>query len=285
MLTLLHDSSVARLVQIALQEDVGTGDLTTELTISGSARARAVLLCKCDGVVCGLPVAEHVLRTLHDDIEFTARCAEGTRVSKGTVIAEVLGNAHAILSGERTALNFIQRMSGVATMAHAFASAIAHTNTKILDTRKTIPGWRLLDKYAAQCGGAVNHRMGLFDMIMIKDNHIAAAGGITGALDAVRSEYEEDRVRIEVECDTLHDVVEALSHGGFHRIMFDNFSPEHLRKGVELVAGTKETEASGGITLQTVQQIAETGVDYISTGAITHSAPALDISMEIMIGA
>jgi nicotinate-nucleotide pyrophosphorylase (carboxylating) len=285
MLTLLHDSTIARLVQIALQEDVGNGDLTTELTIPPDAKARAVLLCKSDGVVCGLPVAEHVFRTLHDDMEFTARHAEGTVVSRGTVIADVIGNAQAVLSGERTALNFIQRMCGVATMAHAFASAIAHTHARILDTRKTVPGWRLLDKYAAQCGGAVNHRMGLFDMIMIKDNHIAAAGGIVKALDAVRSEYEEDKVRIEIECDTLKDVVEALSHGGFHRIMFDNFPVDHLRKGVELVAGTKETEASGGITLQTVKDIAETGVDFISTGAITHSAPALDISMDIMIGA
>ncbi len=284
MLTLLHDSSVSRLIQIALNEDIGMGDITTEATISESARAKATFLCKANGVVCGLPIAESVFRTIHPEISWQPSVEEGAVVERGTVIAQVEGSAHALLSGERTALNFMQRMSGVATMAHRFASAVAHTSCKILDTRKTIPAWRRLDKYAAQCGGAVNHRMGLYDMVMIKDNHIAAARGIERALAAVRPLFEEGRVRIEIECDTLRDVAEALRCGGFHRIMFDNFSLEDSRRGVDAVNGQYETEASGGITLDTVAAVAETGVDFISTGAITHSAVALDISMEIMIG-
>jgi nicotinate-nucleotide pyrophosphorylase (carboxylating) len=178
----------------------------------------------------------------------------------------------------------MQRMSGVATMSRRFVKVVEGTNTKVLDTRKTIPAWRRLDKYASHIGGAVNHRMGLHDMIMIKDNHVAAAGGITKALEAVRPAYDEGRVQIEIECDSLKDVKAALACGGFHRIMFDNFSLEDMRRGVDLVQGKYVIEASGGITLDTVRAIAETGVHFISTGAITHSAIALDISMEIVVG-
>lgn len=283
MLTLLHDASVTRLIQIALQEDIASGDITSETTIPETARARASFLCKADGVICGLPIGELVFRTLSDDVAWTAVAEEGSAVTKGTVVARVEGSAHALLAGERTALNFMQRMSGVATMANAFAAAVQGTNAKILDTRKTIPGWRRLDKYASRVGGAVNHRMGLYDMIMIKDNHIAAAGSITKAIGACANVFAEGKIKIEVETTSLKDIEEVLACGGVHRIMFDNFTPELMHKAVQLVNGAYETEASGGITLDTVRAFAETGVDYISTGAITHSAKALDISMDIAL--
>ncbi len=281
--SLLNDNSITRLIQIALNEDIGLGDLTTELTISPSQLATANFLCKAEGIISGLHIAEQVFHILGEDVHWQSACADGTAVHKGFVAAQVQGPAHLLLSGERTALNFLQRMSGVATKAHSFAQAVAHTSTRILDTRKTIPGWRRLDKYASQCGGAVNHRMGLFDMIMIKDNHVAAAGGIAEALQAVRSTFEEGLIKIELECDSLEQLELALSIGGFHRVMFDNFSLDDTRRGVEMVNKRFETEASGGITLDTVAAIAECGVDYISTGAITHSAVALDISMDIQL--
>lgn len=283
MLRLLNDPTITRLIQIALQEDIASGDITSEATIPDTAKARASFLCKGDGVVCGLPIGELVFRTLSDDVAWHNLVEEGARVNKGSLIARIEGPAHALLAGERTALNFMQRMSGVATMARVYADAVQGTKAKILDTRKTIPGWRRLDKYAAQVGGAVNHRMGLYDMVMIKDNHIIAAGGIKKAIAACRSIFEEGKVKIEVETASLKDVEEVLSVGNVHRIMFDNFTVEQLRQGVALVNGRYETEASGGITLETLRAVAETGVDYISTGAITHSARALDISMDIAL--
>jgi nicotinate-nucleotide pyrophosphorylase (carboxylating) len=283
MLTLLHHSSVIRLIQIALTEDIGDGDITSSVTIPEGTRARASFLCKQKGVICGLTIAELVFRDLSEDVNFTPLVNDGDEVEKGTVIAKIEGSAHALLAGERTALNFMQRMSGVATMARRFANVISGTKTKILDTRKTIPGWRLLDKYASQCGGAVNHRIGLYDMMMIKDNHISAAGGIVRALEMSKEVFDEGRIKIEIETASLDDVQTALRTGGFHRIMFDNFTPEDVKKAVELVGGSYETEASGGITLDTALEYAKAGVDYLSTGAITHSATALDISMDIAL--
>lgn len=280
---LLLDSSITRLIQIALNEDIGSGDITTETTIPDSTRARASFLCKADGIFCGLPILELVFRTLSDDVVIIPQVEEGASVTKGTVIAKLEGPAHALLLGERTALNFIQRMSGVATLAHKFVEAIKGTNATILDTRKTIPGWRLLDKYASQVGGAHNHRIGLFDMIMIKDNHIAASGGITQAIQRCNEIFTEGKTKIEVETSNLAQVQEVLNCGGVHRIMFDNFSVEDMKAAVQLVDGKYETEASGGINLQTVRSYAETGVQYISTGAITHSATALDISLDIAL--
>lgn len=283
MLTLLHHSSVIRLIQIALTEDIGDGDITSSVTIPDGTRARASFLCKQNGVICGLTIAELVFRDLSEDVTFTPLVNDGDEVEKGTVIAKIEGSAHALLAGERTALNFMQRMSGVATMARKFATTIQDTKTKILDTRKTIPGWRLLDKYASQCGGAVNHRIGLYDMMMIKDNHISAAGGIVRALEMSKEVFDEGRIKIEIETASLDDVQTALRAGGFHRIMFDNFTPDDVKKAVELVGGKYETEASGGITLDTALEYAKAGVDYLSTGAITHSATALDISMDIAL--
>ncbi len=280
---LVNDRSVVRLVQIALNEDLGTGDITTELTIDESVQASAVFVAKAPGIVSGLDVAEIVLRSVGENIEWKPEMQDGDSCSKGSILATMHGSAHYLLSAERTALNFLQRMCGVATKARAFVDAVKHTKTQILDTRKTIPGWRVLDKYAAHCGGVVNNRMGLFDMVLIKDNHIAAAGSLRAALEAVRELYEENRMTIEIECDTLDQVREALSIGGFHRIMFDNFSLDAIREGVALVGDRFKTEASGGITVENVSSFAECGVDYISTGAVTHSAIALDISMDIQL--
>uniref|UniRef100_H5SG27 Probable nicotinate-nucleotide pyrophosphorylase [carboxylating] n=1 Tax=uncultured Bacteroidota bacterium TaxID=152509 RepID=H5SG27_9BACT len=280
---LLHDASVLRLVHIALAEDIRRGDVTTEAIIDPSWQARATMVAKADGVLCGLPIAELVFRTVDPDTVWDALVEDGSTVPSGTPIAHVYGKASALLAAERTALNFLQRMSGVATLARRYVEAVQGTGARILDTRKTIPAWRLLDKYACRIGGAINHRFGLDDMVLIKDNHIAAAGSIAAALNAVRSIWEAGRIPIEIEVQSLDQLDDALACGGFHRIMFDNFSLEELRRGVALVNRRYETEASGGVRLETVRAIAETGVDFISVGALTHSAPALDISMDIAL--
>jgi nicotinate-nucleotide pyrophosphorylase (carboxylating) len=283
MLYGLHDASVIRLIQIALHEDIGSGDITTESIFHEDSLACATVLAKQSGVICGLRIAELVFQDLSSDVNWYATVEEGAEVPAGTIIARVEGSSRALLSGERTALNFLQRMSGVATNARRFVHAVEGTGAIILDTRKTIPGWRILDKYAAKIGGAENHRIGLFDMVMIKDNHIAAADGIKAAIKKCREEINTDRIRIEVETQTFQDVWEAVECGGIHRIMFDNFTPDRMKKAVEFVANRYETEASGGITLHNVREYAQTGVDYISIGAITHSAAALDISMDIVV--
>ncbi|MCS6966071.1 MAG: carboxylating nicotinate-nucleotide diphosphorylase [Candidatus Kapabacteria bacterium] len=282
---LLNDSSVVRLVQIALSEDIGQGDVTTESLFAGRTPplGRGRVMAKESGVVCGLPVAALVFREVHPEALLQPLASEGVWVEKGTVIAEVVGPASALLTAERTALNFLQRMSGVATLTRRFAQAVQGTGTAITDTRKTIPGWRRLDKYATAIGGAQNHRMGLYDMVLIKDNHIAAAGGIRRAVELCRRELGELDVLIEVEARSLVEVREVLQCEGVHRIMFDNFNPDDVRRAVELVAGKLETEASGNIGLENVRRYAETGVQFISVGAITHSAPALDISLELVV--
>ncbi|MGA0832923.1 MAG: carboxylating nicotinate-nucleotide diphosphorylase [Candidatus Kapaibacteriota bacterium] len=280
----LTDAAVLRLIQFALHEDLGSGDVTTEMTVLRETSASARFLMKQDGVVCGMPLLSLVFRQFSADVEIVELVRDGDRVPAGTVLATLEGPAHALLGGERTALNFLQRMSGVATKTAQYVERIAGTRAQILDTRKTIPGWRVLDKYAAQIGGAVNHRMGLFDMVMIKDNHITAAGGITAAIQAcVQEMMHRAPLAIEVEAQTLDDVAEILRSTHVKRVMFDNFTPEMVAQGVEMVQGVIETEASGGITFDTIRAYAETGVDYISTGAITHSATAIDISMKLVV--
>lgn len=283
-MTFPTDASVLRLIQFAIIEDVGNGDITTEMTIPDEAIASARFLMKQDGVVCGMPILPLVFREFSPDVQIDARVADGERIDAGTVLATVEGPAHALLAGERTALNFIQRMSGVAWKTRQYVDRIQGTGARILDTRKTIPGWRVLDKYAAQTGGAVNHRMGLFDMVMIKDNHITAAGGIREAITQCVEEMKgRAPVKIEVEAQTLDDVRVILDTGNVDRVMFDNFTPERVAEGVQLVGGSIETEASGGITYDSIRTYAETGVDFISTGAITHSATAMDISMKLVV--
>lgn len=278
------DSSLIRLIQFAIHEDLGTGDITSDMCIPRESTAAARFLMKQEGVVCGMPLLSLVFRQFSSDVNIETRVNDGDVVPAGTVLATVDGPAHALLAGERTALNFLQRMSGVATLTRRYVQQIEGTTARILDTRKTIPGWRLLDKYSTRVGGAYNHRIGLFDMVMIKDNHITACGGIRQAVETVTAELQDrPTMKIEVEARSLDDVVEILRCSGVHRIMFDNFSPEMVAEGVRIVEGRLETEASGGISYQTIRLYAEAGVDYISVGAITHSATALDISMKLFV--
>lgn len=283
MLNTLNDASTLRLVQIALAEDLGSGDVTAESIFADRDYAAAEIIAKTGGVVCGLPIAALVFREISHEIDFYPLAGEGVAVTTGASLARVTGPAAGILAGERTALNFLQRMSGVASLTRRYADAVAGTGATILDTRKTIPAWRLLDKYAVKTGGGANHRFGLYDMAMIKDNHIAAAGGIAQALGKCREALEGTGIEIEIEADSLDDVREALRTGGFRRIMFDNFTPEETAEAVRLVGRHYETESSGGITIGNIRQYAEAGVNFISVGALTHSAAALDISMDVRL--
>lgn len=276
-MSMLNEKFVADVVARALAEDVGAGDVTTLATVPPAARAVATITQKAPGVVFGLDVAEAAFaQTGGDAIAFERLAPEGAWHEPGTVVARVTGPAAAILTAERTALNFLQRLSGVATATARYVRAIDGTGARILDTRKTTPGLRPLEKAAVVAGGGVSHRFGLFDMVLIKENHITAAGGITAAVAAARARYPD--VAIEVEAETAGDVREALAAGA-PWILLDNMSPEQMRAIVDEVAGVAELEASGGIDLDTVRAAAETGVDFISVGALTHSASALDLSL------
>jgi len=281
----LNDSRVGRLIELALMEDIGMGDITSEATIAEEQLVRSTFLCKQDGVVAGLEVAALVFQYCDHGITFTPGIADGTAVPAGTSIGEVDGNTRGILRGERTALNFLQRMSGIATETRRYVEAVQGTRARITDTRKTVPGLRVLDKWAVRLGGGVNHRFGLDDMVLIKDNHVAAAGGVREALHRCRGYLLKNEIalRIEVETKSLEEVREALDTGGVDRIMLDNFPPALMRQAVELIRGRVEVEASGGITLQNVRDVAATGVDLISVGALTHSVRALDISLEFPV--
>ena len=279
----LQDSQILRLVEIALREDVGMGDLTSEATLVPHALGTAEILCKEGGVIAGLEVAALVFRQAGELIDLDPLVADGDLVAASTPVAMVRGEVGTILTAERTALNFLQRMSGIATMTRQYVEAVAGTRARITDTRKTAPGLRALDKLAVRLGGGVNHRFGLDDMVLVKDNHIAAAGGIRPAVERV-VRYLTDRglrVPVEVETKTLEEVREALSCQGVTRIMLDNFALPAMREAVELINRRVEVEASGGITLGTVRAVAETGVDVISVGALTHSVRALDLSLEL----
>lgn len=283
---MLNDLSILRLVQIALHEDIGEGDVTSEALLQPEEYGEAVMLAKAEGVVAGTSLAALAFREIDGDVTCDWMVEDGATVAPKTVIGHIRGPVRSIIIGERTALNFMQRMSGVATLTRRFVDAVAGTGATILDTRKTIPGWRLLDKYAVTAGGGKNHRMGLYDMVMIKDNHIEAYGSITGAVEAASAWLMErnlqGRIPIEVETRNLDEVREALQISAIARIMFDNFTLDMMREGVALVAGGKETEASGDVTLENVRQVAETGVQFISSGSLTHSAKALNISLEIL---
>lgn len=267
------------LIELALQEDVGEGDITTDNIIPAGTRRKAKMVAKADGVVAGLPVAEMVFKRLDPDMTWKVRTPEGSPIKKGDIMVEFEGSYRALLTGERTALNFLQRLSGIATMSAQYADAVKDFKTVILDTRKTLPGFRMLDKYAVKTGGASNHRIGLFDMAMIKDNHIEVAGGITEAVKAVRSNIKEG-ILIEVETATIAQVQEAIDAGA-DIIMLDNMDNETMRKSVELIAGRAKVEASGNMTLERLKEVAATGVDFISIGALTHSVSALDISQRL----
>jgi len=273
-------AEIERLIDAALAEDIGPGDVTTLATVAPEAQAFAEMLAKAPGRIVGLPIAAAVFARLDPQVEFQALVAEGMSIDRlPREIANIRGPARSILTGERVALNIVQRLSGVATMAARCAKVVEGTRARILDTRKTTPGMRALEKYAVRMGGGHNHRTGLYDGILIKDNHIRAAGGITAAIRAARR-YAQPLVRVEVEVSTRIELEEALEAGA-DMILLDNMRTSMLRTAVELAAGRALLEASGGITLQNLHEVAETGVDFISLGAITHSAPALDISLDL----
>ena len=268
----------APIVERALAEDLADiGDISV-VVIPETASSRAVVIARDAGVIAGLPVAAYVFSQVDPTVEFTS-IEDGTSVAAGTEIGWVAGSSRSILTAERTALNLLGRMSGVATATAHLVDAIAGTDTRITDTRKTMPGLRVLDKYAVTAGGGVNHRMGLYDEVMIKDNHIVAAGDLKAAVAAARDAVGDVKVTVEVE--RLHQLAEALDTDA-DRVLLDNMDPATLRQAVEMVDGRMETEASGGITLETVREIAGTGVDFISVGWITHSAPQLDIALDFV---
>jgi nicotinate-nucleotide pyrophosphorylase (carboxylating) len=267
----MHD-----VIATALAEDVGSGDVTTEATVPAEARARATITQKAPGVVYGLAVAEEVFRRLDPGVRTERLAEEGVWHEPPTPVLRVEGSARALLTGERTALNFLQRLSGVATAAARAARAVAGTGATVLDTRKTTPGLRALEKQAVAAGGAANHRAGLYDMVLIKENHIAAAGGIAAAVGAARE--RAPGLPLEVEVRDLAEADEALAAGA-ERLLLDNMTPDELRTAVRHVGGRAALEASGGITLDNLKQVADAGVEWISLGALTHSAPALDLSL------
>ncbi|HKP89617.1 MAG TPA: carboxylating nicotinate-nucleotide diphosphorylase [Thermoleophilaceae bacterium] len=262
----------------ALAEDVGAGDVTTESLVPAGARARARIVQKSPGVLAGLRVAEAVFRRVDPELRWHAHAPEG-EWRDGGLVAEVAGSAGAILRGERVALNFLGRLSGIATLTARYVRAVEGTGARILDTRKTTPGLRALEKRAVTVGGGANHRFGLFDAVLIKENHVAAAGGIRAAVEGALAGAPPGMM-VEVECRTLDEVDEAVAAGA-PRLLLDNMGTEEMSEAVRRVAGRAELEASGGVSLDTVRAIAETGVDYISVGALTHSAPALDLSLQL----
>jgi len=270
---------VLEIVARALAEDVGAGDFTTDWVVSPDQTLRGELVAKQPGVIAGLEVAELTFIAVDTRLQFTHMASDGDRVSRKQIVASVQGPARSILTAERTALNFLQRMSGIATAARRFADAVSGTRAVILDTRKTAPGLRLLDKWAVRMGDGQNHRMGLYDMILIKDNHIAAAGSITAAVDAVRARNDLG-LPVEVEVKSLKELQEALASDP-EIIMLDNMSLDDMREAVRIADGRVKLEASGGVDLTNIAKIAATGVDYISVGALTHSPQALDISLEL----
>ncbi len=281
---LQHDSRISRLIELAILEDVGMGDITSEAVIPTDRMGRGKILCKETGVIAGLEIAEMVFRHCDQSIRMSRTVSDGYAVDRGAIVARLEGSVRGILLGERTALNFLQRMSGIATLTHKYVQAIEGTAARIIDTRKTAPGLRVLDKLAVRLGGGANHRFGLDDMILIKDNHIVAAGGIKAAVELCKTRLAADDLKraIEVETKNLAEVREALECGGMQRIMVDNFPLEDTRKAVEMIARRYEVEASGGITLENVRGVAQTGVDFISIGALTHSVKGLDLSLELI---
>lgn len=265
-------------IRHALAEDIGTGDVTTESIVPAEAKTSGQIVAKQHGIIAGLDVAAAVFILLDEDLTFTSRVDEGSTVERGTVVAELSGSARALLTAERTALNFLGRMSGIATLTRQFVDMIKGTQAKILDTRKTAPGLRATDKIAVRRGGGQNHRQGLFDMILIKDNHIDYAGSLAQAVNKVRAGPAQ--LEIEVECRSLENVEEAVALG-VTRILLDNMTVEMMKEAVRLTAGRAKLEASGNVTLETVRPIAETGVDFISVGELTHSPKVFDLSLRV----
>ena len=271
-----------RLIDLAFAEDIGDGDHTTLCCIPKEAMGKSKLLIKEEGILAGVEIAKEVFRRFDPEMQVEVLMQDGAHVKPGDVAMVVTGRVQSLLQTERLMLNIMQRMSGIATMTHKYVERLEGTKTRVLDTRKTTPGMRMLEKAAVKIGGGVNHRIGLFDMILLKDNHVDFAGGIANAINRCHAYLKEKGkdLKIEIEVRNLDELRQVLDIGGVDRVMFDNFSLEDTRKGVEMVAGRIETESSGGITFDTIRDYAECGVDFISVGALTHSVKGLDMSFK-----
>ncbi|MEO0581245.1 MAG: carboxylating nicotinate-nucleotide diphosphorylase [Bacteroidota bacterium] len=282
MIDFLHHPETQRIIQAALAEDIGAGDFTSLSTIPAGMEARAQCLIKDEGILAGVALATAIAHTVDANLKMDIRIQDGTPVAYGDIAFYITGDPRSILQAERIILNFMQRMSGIATMTRSVMDKLAGTPCKVLDTRKTTPLIRHMEKWAVQIGGGVNHRFGLYDLVMIKDNHIDYAGSITAAVHSCKNYLAAHSLdlKIEVETRNLAEVQEALDVGGVYRIMLDNMSLEEMQTAVNLIGGRAQTEASGGITPDTVAEVATTGVDYISMGALTHSVKSLDISLK-----
>lgn len=283
---MINQQELQKFITDALHEDVHEGDHSSLASIDRNAKGKARLLVKDNGILCGLAVAKAVFATVDETLIVDTHLQEGSVVKYGDIAFHVYGSAISILTAERLVLNCMQRMSGIATKTNEYVKAIEGTRAKVIDTRKTTPNLRFLEKYAVTVGGGFNHRFGLYDMIMLKDNHIDFCGGITKAIQKVHDYLKVNNMdlRIEVETRNLENVKEVLACGGVDRIMLDNFVPSTVKEAVDLINGRYETEASGGITLDTIRSFAETGVDFISVGALTHSVRSLDLSLKAEIG-
>ncbi|MDE5638412.1 MAG: carboxylating nicotinate-nucleotide diphosphorylase [Odoribacter sp.] len=274
-----YDELIDRLIDLAIEEDIATGDVTTESIIPAHSKAIAEMKMKADGVISGLEIAKRVYERFEKDIAWEPKVKDGDTVKKGDIILHMEASYRCLLLGERLSLNILQRMSGIATETAKYVKELAGTQTQLLDTRKTAPGLRVLDKLAVKQGGGTNHRMGLYDMVMIKDNHIKVAGSITNAVNAVRKNVPAG-IKIEVETTTLEEVREALTIQA-DIIMLDNMSTQEMAEAVKIINGNAKTEASGNMSIPRLKEVASTGVDYVSVGALTHSVTALDISRNI----
>ena len=278
---MMNIDSLDELIKMALREDIGDGDHSTLACFPTTAQGTAKMVAKQDGILCGAEVGERVFKIVDNNLIVNLLKHDGDAIFKGEIVMTIEGPSGSILTAERTALNFMQRLSGIATETHRMVSMLKGLNTKLLDTRKTTPNMRLLEKYAVACGGGTNHRIGLYDMVMLKDNHIDFAGGIEAAIDRTRDylKAKGKDLRIEIEVRNLDELQRVLNHGGVDRIMLDNFDTITLREAVKRIEGKYETEASGGITEKTLREYAETGVDFISVGALTHHIKSLDLSL------
>ena len=281
MYDLIPKEYLLKHIELSLSEDIGDGDHSSLACISKTETNKAKLVAKEEGIICGIDIAREVYALVDKSIKFTAMMKDGDRIKKGDIIFRVEGSAIGILTSERTALNYMQRLSGIATSTNEYVELIKGTGTKLLDTRKTTPSMRLFEKYAVKVGGGYNHRIGLYDMIMLKDNHIDFAGGVENAITKTK-EYLKNvgkELKIEVEVRSMEELERVLKIGGIDRIMLDNFTPELLQKAIERIGGKYETESSGGINKDTILSFAKTGVDFISVGALTHQIKSLDLSL------
>jgi nicotinate-nucleotide pyrophosphorylase (carboxylating) len=280
---LLQQQDIKELVEIAIREDIGNGDHSSLACIPGDKMGHAYCIAKEDGVIAGIDLAGYIFKRIDPGLRFEPKVKDGENIKKGDLIFDIFGSDISILTAERLVLNFMQRLSGIATQSRKISDLLKDYHTTVLDTRKTTPGMRLLEKWAVRLGGSSNHRIGLYDMIMIKDNHIDFAGGIAQAIEKTHQylKFKGLDLKIEIETRNLEEVKEVLSLGGIHRIMLDNFTPNQLKDAIALIDKKYETEASGGITLESIQDYAASGVDFISVGALTHSSKSIDLSLRV----